>query len=537
MRLSLRGLAGPSQKGKRLDDGEGMLGVERRLQQLMQITLGLYRARTRLPLLTRDAVPARWPSVGVASLAGVQLGLWWLIATEAIPHEWATQHLVASLERPWTLVTSTFAHADFGHVIGNTVALSVFGWRLWRSIGGVAVWSLVAVGGAAAQTVVALTVPCGGIGASGGVLALAAASSVLLRKDAVKVGALGAVTLPFAAALFAATDAVSITRGLAPPHWAHLAGAACGLLFVVLRRRWLFWRGQGHGGMLAERHVSIGRVLNTPEVEEWRQLDLSFARSNRGTWDLAKFRGVWDTVEWQRFGRMERLDLSGSTFNSELSLAVLPPSLRELRVEHAAVVLGGSVASLPLLRVLRLSGRRAELAESFDWQAAVGQLESLLVVLPHSETVVRATASERLREVAVDGVALVLRVPHRGQLTALHLGLGARLESRHHDREPMEALLSFGAASPLLMPQVPALRCVDVYLDLEHWTGHPFPDLAHLFPSLSSLTLQNVPKDMAVTVPLSVSSLRLIDCSGVRAPVRPGLTVDVETAAPNSLYT
>ena len=155
---------GPTQKGKRLDDGEGMLGWERHLQHVLQVTTGLYQARTRLPLLTGDARPGRWPFLGVGSIAAVNIAVFCCIDT-AVAAEAAAPHLVAALERPWTLLTANFAHAQFPHLLGNLAALGLFGWRLWRAVGGLAVWGLYVAGGVAAQLAVALSASGVGLGA------------------------------------------------------------------------------------------------------------------------------------------------------------------------------------------------------------------------------------------------------------------------------------------------------------------------------------------------------------------------------------
>jgi membrane associated rhomboid family serine protease len=53
----------------------------------------------------------------------------------------------------------------FPHLLGNVVAMGLFGWRLWRALGGAAVWGLYVTGGAAAQLVVALSASGVGLGA------------------------------------------------------------------------------------------------------------------------------------------------------------------------------------------------------------------------------------------------------------------------------------------------------------------------------------------------------------------------------------
>lgn len=79
--------------------------------------------------------------------------------------------------RPWTLVTSVYAHAGIGHLVANAVALAVFGFVVERATsrvrfhaffvttGALAGVSQVLVGGALGQ-------PTAVLGASGAVMAL-----------------------------------------------------------------------------------------------------------------------------------------------------------------------------------------------------------------------------------------------------------------------------------------------------------------------------------------------------------------------------
>jgi membrane associated rhomboid family serine protease len=91
------------------------------------------------------------------------------------------------------LFTSSFFDTEWKAVVGNCFALFMFGWRLWRAVGGVGVWTIYLLGGAFGNVALVLTeqsmrVPAG---AGGAVLAVATASTLLLGKDRFSAGPLG----------------------------------------------------------------------------------------------------------------------------------------------------------------------------------------------------------------------------------------------------------------------------------------------------------------------------------------------------------
>jgi membrane associated rhomboid family serine protease len=88
-------------------------------------------------------------------------------------------------DRPWTVFTSVYAHANLGHLISNSVALLVFGWPLARSTTRIRFHAFFLVTGAIAGVSQILLsgilagIPLSGfaattgvLGASGGVFAL-----------------------------------------------------------------------------------------------------------------------------------------------------------------------------------------------------------------------------------------------------------------------------------------------------------------------------------------------------------------------------
>jgi hypothetical protein len=249
----------------------------------------------------------------------------------------------------------------------------------------------------------------------------------------------------------------------------------------------------------------------------------------------------------------QELNLSGCAFRAELRLERLPPSIRVLKIEHAAARLGGSCAGLRQLRCLLFSGSHASLGRSFRWEAAMRQLTELAIVLPpvqQQQSVISVSplhlrASGQMTHLSLDGVSAVLVLPRHNSLSSLHLGRGVALEwaeeeagkkTSGEEKSGWERLERLGASSPQQLPAVPAPRVAELYLDMQEWEGHPFPNLFLLFPNLAHLTLHNAECGMRVAVPDAVLSLRLIDCDAAVISKRSDMETMVETALPQHFF-
>lgn len=149
--------------------------------------------------------------------------------------------LAAPVARPWTLVTSVYAHGGVGHLLANAVALAVVGIPLERVTTRFRFHAFVlATGALAGLSEVAVGALLGGsvavIGASGAVLALygyaltgnALAGGLLSRLD---LGPRGAIVGLVAVALLVTL----ITAGPGVALVAHFTGFALGV--VAGRRR------------------------------------------------------------------------------------------------------------------------------------------------------------------------------------------------------------------------------------------------------------------------------------------------------------
>ena len=140
------------------------------------------------------------------------------VAPERIKGEW------------WRLVSGSFLHLSWGHLILNLAALMVLGPPVERMVGARAflvVWVVSSIGGAAVSCAAA---PTGlSAGASGSVVGLMAAAIVPSRAGRVPPSELGSAFAPLVAALLV----VNLAGGFmvaGVDGWAHVGGAAAGFL-------------------------------------------------------------------------------------------------------------------------------------------------------------------------------------------------------------------------------------------------------------------------------------------------------------------
>ncbi|MEM1117260.1 MAG: rhomboid family intramembrane serine protease [Bacteroidota bacterium] len=198
-----------------------------------------------LPIGSFDASPPRGVAAAPVTLVLVAACLFVFVGPQEAGRAagWAVAFgLVPADLGAAALVTSLFAHASWGHLLYNAVALWVFGSALERRIGSARL-ALVFLGlGAGAMFVEALARPESAVpivGASGGVAAVAGAFAVAFPRSRVVVAAVF-LTIPVPArvalGLWAAVEVASgISAALHGPtaaadvaHLAHLTGFALG---------------------------------------------------------------------------------------------------------------------------------------------------------------------------------------------------------------------------------------------------------------------------------------------------------------------
>ena len=132
------------------------------------------------------------------------------------------------LSRPWTLVTSMFAHADFNHLFYNMFALFLFGTILERIVGGNK-FLLIYFSAGLLGSLATLPLYAASLGASGAIFGVMGTVAVLRPRMVVYVSY---VPMPMivAAAVWAAMDLVGFFVPSGVANAAHLAGLGLGIL-------------------------------------------------------------------------------------------------------------------------------------------------------------------------------------------------------------------------------------------------------------------------------------------------------------------
>lgn len=189
-------------------------------------------------------------------------------------HRLLTDHFIGTERnlnegRWWTALSSTFVHADLGHLSGNLFALWLFGFKVAQSLGPARFWALYLTGGALAtfgelysgflrttlrkwarefisteqiesteQKPIEEEQPKGVVGASGSVMAVSAAAMVLFPSDCIRVQIPSlTIILPMAVSFYMVSDVYGVlTPGSQVAHFAHLTGAIGGMAMTSV-----FW--------------------------------------------------------------------------------------------------------------------------------------------------------------------------------------------------------------------------------------------------------------------------------------------------------
>lgn len=193
---------------------------------------------------------------------------------------------------PWQVLTYMFMHGGFAHLFFNMLALWMFGMELentWGSKKFLIFYLVCGLGAAIANMVVAPLVGQGGptVGASGAVFGVLVAFGMLFPDRPIYIYFLLPVRAKYFVAVYMAVEmfhgVTGTTDGIA--HFAHLGGAAVGLVYVLMDRGIIparsWFRGLGGGGKDPFRNV--GR-FNRPyeEVHEAKFHDIKTGQQRTG---------------------------------------------------------------------------------------------------------------------------------------------------------------------------------------------------------------------------------------------------------------
>ena len=224
--------------------------------------------------------------LGLTTLTGINMWIFGMWNEPGQDEEWMmhnfTTNIENTLERPWSLSTSSISHQNGMHIIGNMFAMWLFGFNTYRVIGAVEFAKLYVMGGVACSgTHVLHNVLTGktetplskeerdrleklaelhgiqsvrdlppqvrervehadkpSLGASGSVMAISALAAALFPLDNVRINPrMFYMPLPVAVGLFVASDLIGITQEGSPTdHAGHLGGLAFGALYAY--RSW-----------------------------------------------------------------------------------------------------------------------------------------------------------------------------------------------------------------------------------------------------------------------------------------------------------
>jgi membrane associated rhomboid family serine protease len=146
-------------------------------------------------------------------------------------------------QQPWTIITSMFVHGGFTHIIFNMIALYFLGSFLFRAAGERSFLAVFFLGGLAGNILFALLArpSSTGVGASGGIFALAGALAITVPRLPVII-----FPIPIPMPLWVATIILAVlsfvSSGVA---WqAHIGGLLVGVvagLILKRRRRIYYW--------------------------------------------------------------------------------------------------------------------------------------------------------------------------------------------------------------------------------------------------------------------------------------------------------
>ena len=145
--------------------------------------------------------------------------------------------------KPWAIVTYMFLHEGFFHILFNMLWLFWIGRILQEYIGKKKVFPIYFWGGIAGAFLYILIYNLApafkpvlpdsyALGASAGVMAVVIATATLLPDYSIRLLFLGGIKLKWLALAFVVIDLISIPKGNAGGHIAHLGGAILGYVFI-----------------------------------------------------------------------------------------------------------------------------------------------------------------------------------------------------------------------------------------------------------------------------------------------------------------
>lgn len=199
---------------------------------------------------------------------------------------------------PWQLVTYMFLHGGFAHLFFNMLALWMFGMELentWGSRKFLIYYALCGLGAAMCHLFVTAFLGQAGptVGASGAVFGVLVAFGIMFPDRPIYIYFLLPIRAKYFVAFYMAMELFHGVFGTSDgvAHFAHLGGAAVGLLYVLVDRgmipggSWL----RGLRGRREQENWGYGRFNRTPEeVHEAKFYDIKSGQQRKGGKDITQ---------------------------------------------------------------------------------------------------------------------------------------------------------------------------------------------------------------------------------------------------------
>ena len=182
--------------------------------------------------------------------------------------------------KPWTIVTSFYAHEGFGHIFWNMIFLYWFGKLIFEYLGNTKLINIYVLGGLAGSASVLILfnlIPrfaelSGGyaLGASAAVFAVSTAAAALLPDYSFHLFFIGPVKIKYIVAVQVFLALIGLKGHTFAAEVAHLAGAFLGYIYIVQMQK-----GRDLGGWLN----SLGTFLKSFFVKQ-PNIKVSYKRQN-----------------------------------------------------------------------------------------------------------------------------------------------------------------------------------------------------------------------------------------------------------------
>jgi membrane associated rhomboid family serine protease len=133
------------------------------------------------------------------------------------------------MQRPWTLVTHMFVHANFDHLFWNMLFLFFFGMELERRVGEAKFLEIYIFSGIVAAMAQLMISPSNLVGASGALYGVLGCLAIIAPEIRVLLFFVIPLSIRAAVVLFALVDFLTMGSGDNIAHMAHIAGLLVGL--------------------------------------------------------------------------------------------------------------------------------------------------------------------------------------------------------------------------------------------------------------------------------------------------------------------